>query len=123
MEELRRRERELGVEPDWELDAFMKAAMRTGKRESIATDLALHYLGLDVRPLPPCLPGSFLRRLLWLRDLVTVVLRDATDCDELGLMEPSKGPCKSDRVHTQRLEQHGHACHDRAAMIATIIHA
>ena len=51
MSELRRREKEMGIEPDYEVDAFMKAMSRDPKRESIATDYALHYLGLDV-----CLP-------------------------------------------------------------------
>ena len=70
MAELRKRERELGIEPDYEVDAFMKAASRPPKRESIATDYVLHFLGLDVRPLcpsscasacagwPDCRPGS-----------------------------------------------------------------
>ena len=40
----------MGVEPDWQVDAFMKAMVREGKRENISTDLALHYLGLDVCP-------------------------------------------------------------------------
>ncbi|KAK9802906.1 hypothetical protein WJX73_004507 [Symbiochloris irregularis] len=46
--EMRRREREMGVEADGELDAFMEAWDRQGKRENIAADYALHYLGLDV---------------------------------------------------------------------------
>ena len=48
MEELRRLEKEKAIEPDYEVDAFMKAMCRPPKRESIATDYALHYLGLDV---------------------------------------------------------------------------
>lgn len=50
MAELRRREKEAGIEPDYEVDAFMKAMCRDPKRESIATDYVLHFLGLDVRP-------------------------------------------------------------------------
>lgn len=37
------------VQPDWEIDAFTKAQIRSGKRHSIVTDLILKLLGLDVR--------------------------------------------------------------------------
>lgn len=48
LEELRKREKEKGITPDWELDAFMKAEIRKGKKESIITDLVIKMLGLDV---------------------------------------------------------------------------
>ncbi len=40
------------VQPDWEIDAFTKAQIRTGKRHSIVTDLILKLLGLDVSLAP-----------------------------------------------------------------------
>ena len=51
LEELLRREKEAGVTPDPDLDAFMRAEVRTGKRESIVTDLIIKMLGLDVSSL------------------------------------------------------------------------
>lgn len=51
LEELRKREKEKGITPDWELDAFMKADIRKGKKESIITDLVIKMLGLDVSSL------------------------------------------------------------------------
>ena len=39
----------MNVQPDWEVDAFTKAQIRSGKRNSIVTDLILKLLGLDVR--------------------------------------------------------------------------
>ena len=54
LQELRNREKEAGYTPDWELDAFMKAEIRKGKKESIVTDLVIKLLGLDVRPLCSC---------------------------------------------------------------------
>jgi hypothetical protein len=49
VDELRRREKELGVEPDTEVDAFLKAEAVEGKRTNIVTDLILRVLGLQVR--------------------------------------------------------------------------
>ena len=49
LQELRKKEEEAGYTPDWELDAFMKAEIRKGKKESIVTDLVIKLLGLDVR--------------------------------------------------------------------------
>lgn len=49
VDELRRREKELGVEPDPEVDAFLKAEAVEGKRSNIVTDLILRVLGLEVR--------------------------------------------------------------------------
>ena len=54
LEEVLRREKEAGITPDPELDAFMKAEMRTGKRESIVTDLIIKMLGLDVSKPAQC---------------------------------------------------------------------
>ena len=54
LQELRNREKEAGYTPDWELDAFMKAEIRKGKKESIVTDLVIKLLGLDVTPLFSC---------------------------------------------------------------------
>ena len=48
LDELRKKEKEAGYTPDWELDAFMKAEIRKGKKESIVTDLVIKMLGLDV---------------------------------------------------------------------------
>lgn len=48
LEELLKREKEMGITPDPDLDAFMKAEVRTGKRESIVTDLIIKMLGRDV---------------------------------------------------------------------------
>lgn len=42
----------MNVQPDWEIDAFTKAQIRTGKRHSIVTDLILKLLGLDVSLAP-----------------------------------------------------------------------
>ena len=47
--ELRRRENEMGIEPDWEIAAFMKASVQHGKRHNIRTDYTLRLLGLEVR--------------------------------------------------------------------------
>jgi hypothetical protein len=46
--ELREREREAGIKPDLEVDAFMKASVRRGKRHNIRTDYVLRLLGLEV---------------------------------------------------------------------------
>ena len=48
LEELLKREKEMGITPDPELDAYMRAEIRTGNRESIVTDLIIKMLGLDV---------------------------------------------------------------------------
>lgn len=41
-------EKERGIEPDPDIDAFMKADAIEGKRESIETEYVLHILGLNV---------------------------------------------------------------------------
>eukprot|EP00891_Asterochloris_glomerata_P005171 jgi/Astpho2/5171/Aster-04755 len=46
--ELQAREKEKGIEPDWEIDAFMKAQVREGKKDSIVTEMIIKMLGLDV---------------------------------------------------------------------------
>lgn len=48
LKELQQKEKQMNVQPDWEIDAFTKAQIRTGKRHSIVTDLILKLLGLDV---------------------------------------------------------------------------
>lgn len=48
LQELRRLEKEKGIQPDPEIDAFMKANAIEGKRESIETEYVLHILGLGV---------------------------------------------------------------------------
>jgi hypothetical protein len=48
VDELRRREKELGIEPDPEVDALLKAEAVEGKRTNIVTDLMLRLLGLEV---------------------------------------------------------------------------
>ncbi|XP_073156192.1 ABC transporter G family member 34-like isoform X3 [Henckelia pumila] len=46
--ELSRREKEAGIKPDPEIDAFMKATSVSGQRSSLVTDYVLKLLGLDV---------------------------------------------------------------------------
>ena len=66
LQELGRREKEQGIEPDPEIDAFMKANAIEGKRESIETEYVLHILGLAIcadtlvssNPGPPSFQGS-----------------------------------------------------------------
>ena len=48
MEQLRQREKEMGIEPDPEIDAFMRASTVSGKRHSLVTELTLRILGLEV---------------------------------------------------------------------------
>lgn len=54
VEELRQRERELGIEPDLEVDALLKAEAVEGKRSNIVTDLMLRVLGLEVGRVQSC---------------------------------------------------------------------
>ena len=59
---MQKKEKEMNVQPDWEIDAFTKAQIRTGKRHSIVTDLILKLLGLDVSSaLPHFLSTAFVR--------------------------------------------------------------
>ncbi|XP_066368004.1 ABC transporter G family member 48-like [Miscanthus floridulus] len=46
--ELARRERDAGIKPDPEIDAFMKATVVQGQETNIITDLTLKVLGLDI---------------------------------------------------------------------------
>ncbi|OVA05946.1 ABC transporter-like [Macleaya cordata] len=46
--ELSRREKEAGVKPDPQIDAFMKATAMSGQRTSLVTDYVVKILGLDI---------------------------------------------------------------------------
>ncbi|XP_010651917.2 pleiotropic drug resistance protein 2 [Vitis vinifera] len=46
--ELSRREKEAGIKPDPEIDAFMKATAMAGQETSLMTDYVLKILGLDI---------------------------------------------------------------------------
>ncbi|GKV37528.1 hypothetical protein SLEP1_g45550 [Rubroshorea leprosula] len=46
--ELSRREKEAGIKPDPEIDAFMKAISMAGQETSLVTDYVLKILGLDI---------------------------------------------------------------------------
>lgn len=46
--ELSRREKESGIKPDPEIDAFMKATAMAGQKTSLITDYVLKILGLDI---------------------------------------------------------------------------
>ncbi|KAM7496878.1 hypothetical protein LguiA_021292 [Lonicera macranthoides] len=46
--ELSRREKEEGIKPDPEIDAFMKATAMSGQETSLVTDYVLKILGLDI---------------------------------------------------------------------------
>ncbi|KAK4780158.1 hypothetical protein SAY87_016264 [Trapa incisa] len=46
--ELSRREREAGIKPDPEIDAFMKATAVVGQQTNLGTDYVLKILGLDI---------------------------------------------------------------------------
>lgn len=46
--ELSRREKEAGIKPDPDIDAFMKAIAVEGQRSNVATDCVLKLLGLDI---------------------------------------------------------------------------
>lgn len=48
MAELRRREKEGGLEPDWEVEPFMQASALRNRRQHIMTDYMLRLLGLEV---------------------------------------------------------------------------
>ncbi|KAM7532289.1 hypothetical protein LguiB_035699 [Lonicera macranthoides] len=46
--ELSRREKDAGIKPDPEIDAFMKATAMSGQQSSLVTDYVLKILGLDI---------------------------------------------------------------------------
>ncbi|CAI9273163.1 unnamed protein product [Lactuca saligna] len=48
LQELSRREKDEGIKPDPEIDAFMKATAVSGQESSLATDYVLKILGLDI---------------------------------------------------------------------------
>ncbi|XP_059429010.1 pleiotropic drug resistance protein 2-like [Corylus avellana] len=48
LSELSRREKEGGINPDLEIDAFMKATAMAGQETSLTTDYVLRILGLDI---------------------------------------------------------------------------
>ncbi|KAL2345196.1 hypothetical protein Fmac_006481 [Flemingia macrophylla] len=48
VEELLRREKQLGIKPDPEIDAFMKATAISGQKHNLQTDYILKILGLDI---------------------------------------------------------------------------
>ncbi|KAG0452467.1 hypothetical protein HPP92_025131 [Vanilla planifolia] len=48
LSELTRRERDAGIKPDPEIDAFMKAVSVGGQTSSLATDYIMKVLGLDI---------------------------------------------------------------------------
>ncbi|PAN14215.1 hypothetical protein PAHAL_2G391800 [Panicum hallii] len=48
LSELARRERNAGIKPDPEIDAFMKATAVEGKETNVMTDITLKVLGLDI---------------------------------------------------------------------------
>ncbi|KAG4145801.1 hypothetical protein ERO13_D05G116300v2 [Gossypium hirsutum] len=48
LKELSKREKEAGIKPDPEIDAFMKATAMAGQRTSLVTDYVLKILGLEM---------------------------------------------------------------------------
>lgn len=48
LQELLRREKQAGIVPDWDIDAFMKATAMPGQQNSLLTDYVLKLLGLDI---------------------------------------------------------------------------
>ncbi|KAL1819090.1 hypothetical protein ACET3Z_013959 [Daucus carota] len=48
LSELTRREKDAGIKPDAEIDAFMKATAMSGQHSSLVTDYVLKILGLDI---------------------------------------------------------------------------
>ena len=76
--ELRERERELGIIPDVDIDAFMKASNLQNKKQHIMTDYILRLLGLEVGSQQLCTPMVHLQ---------SVCMLDSERC--LGLAEAS----------------------------------
>lgn len=48
LEELRKREKQMGIEPDWHVDAMMKAETLEGFKTSIVTEFIIRMLGLGI---------------------------------------------------------------------------
>ena len=48
LEEVKKREKEVGVEVDWSVDAMLNSEALSGAQESVATEFIIHMLGLDI---------------------------------------------------------------------------
>ena len=48
LEELRKREKEMGIEPDWTVDALMKSETLEAHYTSITTEFIIRMLGLGI---------------------------------------------------------------------------
>lgn len=48
LEEVRKREKEMGIEPDWTVDALMKSETLEGFKSSINTEFIIRMLGLGI---------------------------------------------------------------------------
>ena len=46
--EMRKREKEMDIEPDWNVHAFQKAQAIQGQPNSVATEYVIRMLGLDI---------------------------------------------------------------------------
>lgn len=46
--DMRKREKEMDIEPDWNVHAFQKAQVIQGQANSVATEYVIRMLGLDV---------------------------------------------------------------------------
>ncbi len=49
LSQLREREKELKLEPDYAVDSYLKATSVQGKRQNAVTDFVIRVLGLEVR--------------------------------------------------------------------------
>ena len=57
LQELHKREKEQGIAPEYDIDAFMTADAVQGKKESLVSEYILRILGLDVSTLYPYPPS------------------------------------------------------------------
>lgn len=48
LEEVKKREKDMGVEVDWSVDAMLNSQALSGAQESVATEFIIHMLGLDI---------------------------------------------------------------------------
>lgn len=48
LEQLRKREQELKLQPDFAVDSYLKATSVQGKRQNAVTDFVIRVLGLEV---------------------------------------------------------------------------
>lgn len=46
--DIRKKEREMDIEPDWNVHAFQKAQAIQGQANSVATEFTIKMLGLDI---------------------------------------------------------------------------